>query len=173
MELDNRIKSLSDILTCFDVERAKEFLGEKGYFAGDLYCFTDLRRVCPPYGTLANVFDDPDDTFQRKEDSIYYPYFVPECSLKPKEKHYRPYTFMEFTDKFTVGQPIKFRRKGMIGHERYLILNGYEHERDCDQTITYVYIGPIPYTFNELFNNYEWQEHYTEDFKPFGVGVGE
>lgn len=169
MELDNRIKSLSDILTCSDVERAKEFLGEKGYFAGDLYCFTDLRRVCPPYGTLANVFDDPDDTFQRKEDSIYYPYFVPECSLKPKEKHYRPYTFMEFTDKFTVGQPIKFRRKGMIGHERYLILNGYEHERDCDQTITYVYIGPIPYTFNELFNNYEWQEHYTEDFKPFGV----
>ena len=71
MKLDSRIKSLSDILTCFDIERAKEFLGEKGYFASDLYCFTDLRRVCPPYGTLANVFDDPDDTFQRKEDSIY------------------------------------------------------------------------------------------------------
>ena len=172
MELDKRIKSLSDILTCFDVERAKEFLGEKGYFAGDLYCFADLRRVCPPYGTLANVFDDPDDTFQRKEDSIYYPYFVPECLLKPKEKQYRPYTFMEFTDKFTVGQPIKFRRKGKVGHERYLILNGYEHELDGlhdDQTITYVYIGAIPYTFNELFKNYEWQEHYTEDFKPFGV----
>ena len=173
MKLDKRIRALSDILTCFDVEKAKEFLGEKGYFAGDLYCFTDLRRVCPPYGTLANVFDDPDDTFQRKEDSIYYPYFIPECLLKPKEKQYRPYTFMEFTDKFTVGQPIKFRRKGMVGHERYLILNGYEHERDCDQTITYVYIGPIPYTFNELFNNYEWQEHYTEDFKPFGMEVKE
>ena len=169
MELDKRIKSLSDVLTCFDIEKAKEFLGEKGYFAGDLYCFADLRRVCPPYGTLADVFDDQDDTFQRKEDGIYYPYFVPECLLKSKEKQYRPYTFMEFTDIFTVGQPIKFRRKGKVGHERYLILNGYEHERDCDQTITYVYIGPIPYTFNELFNNYEWQEHYTEDFKPFGV----
>ncbi len=172
MELDKRIRALSDILTCFDIEKAKGFLGEKGYFAGDLYCFTDLRRVCPPYGTLANVFDDPDDTFQRKEDSIYYPYFVPECLLKIKEKQYRPYTFMEFTDKFTVGQPIKFRRKGKVGHERYLILNGYEHELDGlhdDQTITYVYIGAIPYTFNELFKNYEWQEHYTEDFKPFGV----
>ena len=167
MELDKRIKALSDILTCFDIERAKEFLGEKGYFVGDLYCFTDLGSCT--YGTLTDACDDPDDTFQRKEDSIYYPYFIPECSLKLKEKRYRPYTFMEFTDKFTVGQPIKFRRKGMIGHERYLILNGYEHERDCDQTITYVYIGPIPYTFNELFNNYEWQEHYTEDFKPFGV----
>ncbi len=167
MELDKRIKSLSDVLTCFDIERAREFLSEKGYF-GDLYCFTDLQRECS-YGTLADVFGDSDDVFQRKEDSIYYPYFVPECSLKPKEKQYRPYTFMEFTDKFTVGQPIKFRKKGMIGHERYLILNGYEHERDSDQTITYVYIGPIPYTFNELFNDYEWQEHYTEDFKPFGV----
>ena len=61
MKLDKRIRALSDILTCFDIERAKEFLGEKGYFAGDLYCFTDLRRVCPPYGTLANVFDDQDD----------------------------------------------------------------------------------------------------------------
>ena len=171
MELDKRIKALSDILTCFDVERAREFLGEKGYF-GDLYCFTDLQRECP-YGTLADVFGDSDDVFRRREDNIYYSCFVPECSLKPKEKQYRPYTFMEFTDKFTVGQPIKFRRKGMVGHERYLILNGYEHERDCDQTITYVYIGPIPYTFNELFNNYEWQEHYTEDFKPFGVEVKE
>lgn len=175
MELDKRIKALSDILTCFDVERAKEFLGEKGYFAGDLYCFMNLQRSCL-YGTLANVFDDPDDVFQRKEDRIYYPYFVPECLLKIKEKQYRPYTFMEFTDKFTVGQPIKFRRKGKVGHERYLILNGYEHELDGlhdDQTITYVYIGAIPYTFNELFKNYEWQEHYTEDFNPFGVEVKE
>ena len=172
MELDKRIKALSDILTCFDVERAKEFLG-KGYFAGDLYCFTDLRRVCPPYGTLANVFDDPDDTFQRKEDSIYYPYFVPECLLKVKEKQCRPYTFMEFTDKFTVGQPIKFRQKGAEGYERYLILNGYQHEQHEGRTITYIYIGSQGYTLDALFNDYEWQEHYTEDFKPFGVGVEE
>ena len=168
MELDKRIKSLSDILTCFDIERAKEFLGEKGYFAGDLYCFTDLRRVCP-YGTLANVFDDPDDTFQRKEDSIYYPYFVPECLLKIKEKQYRPYTFMEFTDKFTVGQPIKFRQKGAEGYERYLILNGYSHNQLLGETTTDIYIGRGAYTLDELFSKYEWQEHYTEDFKPFGV----
>ena len=85
MKLDSRIKSLPDVLTGFGIEKAKEFLGEKGYFAGDLYCFTDLVRSCP-YGTLANILDDMDDTFQRGEDSIYYPYFIPECSLKPKEK---------------------------------------------------------------------------------------
>ena len=162
MELDKRIKSLSDILTCFDIERAKEFLGEKGYFAGDLCCFKDLQQLCA-YGILVNVFDDRDDTFQKGE--TIYPFFIPKCLLKPKEKQYRPYTFMEFTDKFTVGQPIKFRQKGAEGYERYLILNGYEHEPDEH----YVYIGHTPYTLNELFRDYEWQEHYTEDFKPFGV----
>ena len=167
MELDKRIKALSDILTCFDVERAREFLGEKGYF-GDLYCFTDLQRECP-YGTLADVFGDSDDVFRRREDNIYYSCFVPECSLKPKEKQYRPYTFMEFTDKFTVGQPIKFRQKGAEGYERYLILNGYRHEQHNDQTITFIYIGSYPYTLGQLFNDYEWQGHYTEDFKPFGI----
>ena len=167
MELDKRIKSLSDILTCFDIEKAKEFLGEKGYFAGDLYCFTDLQRACP-YGTLADVYDS-DDAFRRKEDSIYYSCFVPECSLKPKEKQYRPYTFMEFTDKFTVGQPIKFRQKGAEGYERYLILNGYSHNQVLGETTTDIYIGRVAYTLDELFSKYEWQEHYTEDFKPFGV----
>lgn len=172
MKLDPRIKSLSDVLTCFDVERAKEFLGEKGYFAGDLYCFTGLLSL-NPYGTLANILDDADDTFQRREDSIYYPYFIPESSLKPIEKKYRPYTFMEFTDKFAVGQPIKFRQKGAVGWERYLILNGYQHEQHEGRTVTYIYIGSQGYTLDALFNDYEWQEHYTEDFKPFGVEVKE
>lgn len=170
MELDKRIKSLSDILTCFDAERAKEFLGEKGYFAGDLCCFKDLQQLCA-YGILVNVFDDRDDTFQKGE--AIYPFFIPKCLLKPKEKQYRPYTFMEFTDKFTVGQPIKYRRKGLIGWEMYLILNGYRHEQHEGRTVTYIYIGSYGYTLDALFNDYEWQEHYTEDFKPFGVGVEE
>lgn len=36
-------------------------------------------------------------------------------------------------------------------------------------TITYIYIGSQGYTLDALFNDYEWQEHYAEDFKPFGV----
>ena len=76
---------------------------------------------------------------------------------------------MEFTDKFTVGQPIKFRKKGMIGHERYLILNGYSHNQLLGETTTDIYIGRGAYTLDELFSKYEWQEHYTEDFEPFGV----
>lgn len=169
MKLDPRIKSLPDILTCFDIEKAKQYIGEKGCFAGDLCCFKDVQ-LCA-YGTLADVFDDTDDTFKKREGEFVYPFFIPERFLKPKEKQYRPYTLMEFNDKFTVGRPIKFREKGREGCERYLILNGYMHEQREGQTFTYIYIGSYPYTLDELFHAYEWQVHYTEDFEPFGVEV--
>ena len=168
MELDKRIKSLPDVLTGFDIEKAKGFLGEKGYFAGDLYCFTDLVRSCP-YGTLANILDDMDDTFQMKEDSIYYPYFIPECSLKPKEKKYRPYTLQEFLKKFHVGQPIKFRQKRAVGCERYLTVNGYCRDDWEGRPTPYICIGSQLYSLDALFADYEYQETCSEDFKPFGI----
>lgn len=179
MKLDKRIENERLIFTPFTAIKPK--LHEKGYFTDDIHAFNNLEECDCRYGELVE-YDDVDYAYPyccESDDGCgdgnttcdWYAFYIPESSLKSKEKQkqYRPYTFMEFTDKFTVGQPIKFRRKGMVGHERYLILNGYEHERDCDQTITYVYIGPIPYTFNELFRDYEWQEHYTEDFEPFGV----
>ncbi len=165
MKLDKRIIDRKYIFDCFNADMAKEFIGEDCYMTNDIELFKDLDRI--------NIYklDKIEDGFYNAEEDEYFDFCLPVrwLKLEEKQKQYRPYTFMEFNDIFTVGRPIKFRRKGMIGHERYLILNGYEHERDCDQTITYVYIGPIPYTFNELFKNYEWQEHYTEDFKPFGV----
>lgn len=168
MELDKRITKIAIIYDCFDCKDARASIGEKGYFSHYYHCFSNLSEC--RFGVLQDIIDSEHPYDNGKNQ---YDFFLPERYIINSEKKYRPYTFMEFTDKFTVGQPIKFRRKGMIGHERYLILNGYEHERDCDQTITYVYIGTIPYTFNELFNNYEWQVHYTEDFEPFGVEVEE
>lgn len=165
MKLDKRIIDRKYIYDCFNADKAKELIGEDCYMTNDIELFKDLGRI--------NIYklDKIEDGFYNAEEDEYFDFCLPVRWLKPeeKQKQFRPYTFMEFTDKFTVGQPIKFRRKGMVGHERYLVLNGYEHERDSDQTITYVYIGPIPYTFNELFRDYEWQEHYTEDFEPFGV----
>lgn len=165
MELDKRIKSKEDILTCFDIEKAGQFLGHKGYFANVNSSYQNLDNKA--YGILTEI---KDAAYSFKMDNNeYWRFFIPDIILKPKEKKYRPYTFQEFCDKFTVGLPIKFRPKGKVGYERYLILNGYEHEQREGQTFTYIYIGPIPYTFDELFRAYEWQEHYTEDFEPFGV----
>lgn len=172
MELDKRLIDRKYIFDCFNADKAKEFIGEDCFMTNDIELFKNLDSI--------NVYklDKIEDGFYNEEENEYFDFCLPVRFSQPKEKQkqFRPYTFMEFSDIFTVGRPIKFRRKRKVGHERYLILNGYEHELDGlhdDQTITYAYIGAIPYTFNELFKNYEWQEHYTEDFKPFGVEVEE
>jgi hypothetical protein len=165
MELDKRIIDRKYIFDCFNADKAKEFIGEECYMTNDIELFKDLSRI--------NIYklDKIEDGFYNKEEDEYFDFCLPVRWLKPeeKQKQYRPYTFMEFTDIFTVGRPIKFRQKRAVGWERYLILNGYQHEQHEGRTITYIYIGSQGYTLDALFNDYEWQEHYTEDFEPFGV----
>ena len=170
MKLDNRIENERLIYTPFTTTKPK--LHEKGYFADNIHSFNNLKNC--RYGELINHDDNQYSyccEFNGGDTIAWFAFYIPESSLKQKEKQkqYRPYTFMEFTDKFTVGQPIKFRKKGMIGHERYLILNGYSHNQLLGETTTDIYIGRGAYTLDELFSKYEWQEHYTEDFEPFGV----
>ena len=166
MKFDPRIKSI-DSIRGFNTNNY-DCLGKFGYFTNFVENFDDLDKVrkgnCVFKDGCRFPFYEGDQSFQ---------FFIPKNELLPKKKRYRPYTLMEFNDKFTTGQPIKFRPKGKVGREHYLILNGYMHEQREDQTITYIYIGSIPYTLNELFNAYEWQKHYTEDFEPFGVEVEE
>lgn len=81
MNLDKRIKSLSDILTCFDIERAKQFLGKKGYFVNAIanFNYLDIRK----YGTLTDVRDN--DYPFREWNNEYWSLFIPESRLKPVE----------------------------------------------------------------------------------------
>lgn len=172
MKFDPRIKSI-DSIKSFNTNNY-DCLGKFGYFTNSVENFENLdevrKGIC--------VFKDG-CRFPFHADSIEnqkFQFFIPDSELlprKPKEKKYRPYTLMEFCDKFTVGQPIKFRQKGAVGWERYLILNGYSHNQLFGETTTDIYIGRGAYTLDELFNKYEWQEHYTEDFEPFGVEVEE
>lgn len=169
MKLDERIENESLIYTPFS--NALINLHEKGYFTNDIMAFDNLKNC--DYGELDDLDIDLNYPYWCKPDNgrllDSYAFFIPESSLKPTEKKYRPFTHMEFDNKFTVGRPIKYRLKGEVGHEQYLILSGYRHTPSSGQIITYVYIGPFAYTLDELFNDFEWQEHYTEDFKPFGV----
>ena len=162
MELDKRINKIAIIYDCFDCKDARASIGEKGYFSHYYHCFSDLSEC--RFGVLQDVIDSEHPYDNGKNQ---YDFFLPDRYIIKKQ--YRPYTFMEFTGKFTVGRPIKFRQKGAEGYERYLILNGYQHEQHEGRTVTYIYIGSYGYTLDALFNDYEWQEHYTEDFKPFGV----
>lgn len=55
MKLDPRIKSLTDILTCFDTEEAKQFIGQKGYFTDYFNLFDYVATL--KYGVLEKVSD--------------------------------------------------------------------------------------------------------------------
>lgn len=165
MEYDKKIDDRAMILNCLDVEFCKRKTFSSGYFTDDIDNYSDLSRC--KYGKLTDTTKNGVHVYQ-KDGNDWFAFFLPDCGVK-KEKKYRPYTLMEFTDKFTIGCPIKFRRKGAEGCEKYLILNGYINEKYSDQTITYINIGSGGYTLQELFEEYEWQVHYTEDFEPFGV----
>lgn len=175
MKYDPRIKNEHCIRDPFNAEAATEYIGRRGYFTDAIFSFSNLDSCCA--GMLVSVeADDMHPYYCGVSDEgiitkVNFSFFLSAefVEEKPKEKKLRPYTFMEFDEKFTVGRPIKFRLKDKEGYEHYLILNGYVHEQREGQTFTHIYIGSVGYTLDELFNCYEWQEHYTEDFKPFGV----
>lgn len=170
MKLDPRIILQTDILTCFDTERAEQFVGQKGYFTDCLNLFKDVATLKD--GVLEKVADDDGRPFLRKGD-IWWRFFIPESSLKPKEKKYRPYIPEEFCDKFQIGQPIKFRNKGDEGSERYGDLQGLWYKRRDGKTIAYVIIESNEYALEELFNDFEWRALFQGGWRPFGVEVEE
>ena len=167
MKLDPRIKSLSDILTIFDIDRAKEFIGQKGYFANALYVFSEISTCS--CGTLGDAFDTEERTFRREESGRDHPYFIPESSLKPEEKKYRPYTLAEFSGQFALGGSMVLRHKNTPGVVWSLILTGYKQEKSG----AIIYIGVCPYRLDELFNEYEWEDPLNGRWVPFGVEVEE
>lgn len=181
MKLDPRIKSQSDILTPFDEERAKAFIGQKGYFANDIQCFENLYGCV--YGVLVNAFADNRNghyynPYENQDEDLSYPYFIPESSLKPEEKEpdekkYRPYTLEEFCATFCAGQKINVREKRGPKSEQRLIVQGVWFGPSRGKTIAYIRIESSEYTLEELFNDYEWRRYYQKDFVPFGVEVEE
>lgn len=162
MELDKRIKSLSDVLTCFDIERAEQFIGQKGYFADGLSCYHNLANRT--YDTLTHI-KDGDYPFKEGNDS-HWRYFIPEkCLVKPKEKQYRPFKDTnEFFIKtnFEEGDLIHIRSKDKI--ELWVMLVGWLNNG--------IMLGTENFTFDKLFDKFElWDGE--DKFIPFGVEVTE
>lgn len=165
MNLDNRFKIIP--FCCFSSKICKEYINQKGYFSNYIDSFKRIS-LCK-YGTLENVYNDQPDSFKMKEDGKDYKHFIPEnFVINPKEKKYRPYTLQEFCGKFTIGQPIKFRRKGEVGLENEIVLDGYAHEQMGDQIFTCIFIGVQDYTLQELFEEYEYKNT-LGNWIPFGV----
>ena len=165
MRVDNRFKIIP--YCCFNAENCTNYLGQKGYFGNDIEDFHCID-LCS-HGTLNKIHCDQVESFRMKEHKKDYKFFIPEYFVVPKENKYRPYTLEEFKNKFTIGQPTMLRKKGEPESEQFLILNGFRNGLYNDQMVTWIYFGPFAWTLIELFEDYEWKEHYLEDFKHFGV----
>lgn len=83
MKLDSRIKALSDILTCFDVKDAGQFIGQKGYFIDFIENYQNLANRA--YGTLIEIKDDS-YAFKCDVAADYWRFFIPESRLEAVEK---------------------------------------------------------------------------------------
>lgn len=164
MKLDPRIKALSDILTCFDLERAIQFIGQKGYFADVISNYQNLANKT--YGTLTHI---KDSNYPFKEGNhSKWRYFIPECFVKPKEKQYRPFTLNEFLHIYELGDIVTFRCK-YNEHKFAGIVTGYETDKEGDKAI--IHIGCYSYLLSVLFTDYERINSEEGEWVPFGVEV--
>lgn len=167
MKLDPKIKEDKRPLFCFQTEDAKKFIEEKGYFSSDISLFDDLSRC--RYGKL-DFIDIDSKPYRCYENQRYYDFFLPEIYVSEnKENKFRPYMIAEFQNVFTIGHPVRYRIKNKPATEKLLIFNGYERDNED----VFIYFGKYSYTLIELFNFYEWQEYYTDDYKPFGMENGD
>lgn len=83
MKLDPRIIEGKKPLDCFDIQKAKKFLGAKGYFSPCIDCFSDLKLT--HYGTLLDI-DDKSSIPYGLDDDSYYAFFLPAVWVKNTEE---------------------------------------------------------------------------------------
>jgi len=171
MKLDKRIENERLIYTPFTSNKPK--LHEKGYFTDDIHTFTDLENCDCRYGELVEhdgidyaypyCCESDDGCGDGGTTCDWFAFYIPESSLKQKEKQkqYRPFKdTREFFIKtnFEEGDLIHIRSKDKI--EYWLMLVGWTNNR--------IKLGTDDFTFENLFENFElWDGE--ENFIPFGV----
>ena len=170
MKLDKRIENERLIYTPFTTTKPK--LHEKGYFTDDIHDFCSLEDCDCIYGELIkhDGLDYPypyccesDDGCDDGSTTVdWYAFYIPESSIKSKEKQFRPCTLDEFG--LNIGDLIKFRRKGDNDFEVCTMYMGYRKNGDVK-----VLLGECYYSLEELFSNYEWYDNDSDTWEPFGV----
>lgn len=79
MKLDPRIYADKKPLDCFDIQKAKKFLGVKGYFSPCIEDFSDLSLT--DYGELVDI-DDRSTMPYGINLETYYGFFLPETWVR-------------------------------------------------------------------------------------------
>ena len=169
MELDKRIVPGKRPLSCFDTEQAKQFIGKKCYFSDDARDFMNLDKADGDtlfyVAELQNIWTSEEYCFADNSNDWRFILPLEWVGEEKKESEYRSYTLTEFLKKFTIGRPIKFRRKSNSEHEHLLVFGGYFTH---DDGYIEIILGRYSFALMELFRYYEWQDS-NGNWQPFGV----
>ena len=165
MELNKRIKALTDIQSVTNGCHDWEFMTKKGYFANSIFDFKDLKRTCV-YGEYAG-WREHNQCFlcEQAGDKAYFSYFLPEDSLLPEEKpkkKYRAFTLTEWINQYEIGQIIHYRSKSE-GIEANIMYMGTYHHKNKGTIV----LGVASYTLDCLFEDCEIEIN--GEWQPFGV----
>lgn len=172
VSLDKRIKSIDDIQTI--ICNNLDFVGCGGYFFDNFVQAKNLTKC--NYGTLVDIDCKNSDDHCFKVRDVkgnerigYYRFFIPEESLKPAEKKYRPYSLAEWVDQHEIGEVIRFRNT--CNQEFNVMYLGYILDTNDDiqdiRTKGQIMFVSTPYTLQELFERYEICIN--GEWKPFGM----
>lgn len=179
LELDKRIKAITDIKSVTDGCYDRALMTKKGYFANSIFDFKDLKRTCV-YGEYAG-WREHNQCFlcEQAGDETYYSYFLPEDCLLPREheKKYRPYSLNEFLNEHEIGDKITYRLKLDKQPEDFIrnkvMICGYQIVTGNANTPGegFINLGGSLISLQTLFNTYETPNDYLypEVWQPFGV----
>lgn len=172
-KLDPRINKRFGPLTCFQIDEAKAFLGQYGFFADNLSAFEDVDRI--QYCKLVRVAES--GSWFYDAEGLTWQFFLPEAwvSCKSGEK-FRAYSLKEFTEQHIIGEVVVFRKKGEVT-EYHWQYSGFETHPDLVETMPGngdIFLGPKCFRLSALFDDYEmlvWDTDNPDEkvWRPFGV----
>lgn len=162
-----------DVYSWANCEDAKQYIGKEGYFADNLETL-ESRIINNENNELSSINpkNDVDFIFYFKieDDLCCSGLFLPADKVKEveEEKILRPFrTSHEFQKylKVKFGDTVKFR---VTKHDFYYqaIFNGYKNIND---KLVLISLGGFLLAPSELFEDYEFYDEYTKEWRTFGV----
>ena len=164
MKLDKRIIEGKKPLDCFDVDKAEQFIGKKGYFCDHISGFTDISNLSED--VLRDITPDENDCEVYKINCTSWEYFLPCEWVKEPEKKYRAFTLAEWIDRHEIGEVIHYRSKSGEIELRHMYV-GTRHSQGIKKIIVKITLGDVSHTLDYLFEDYEIEVD--GEWQPFGV----
>lgn len=159
MKLDNRIINPLEIYSPVNAVLAKVYIGQNGIFSNNSQDFENLKNAKLRVLTSLELREGYTKRFCG--DGFWYEYFLPLANVENKK--YIPCTLDNFG--LNIGDLIKFRKKDNHNNQVCTMYMGYVKYNG----IVKVQLGTAYYTFEELFDEYEWYDKDSNTWEVFGV----